>query len=237
MSTSSGPGTGSSTSAHRSTSGPPGWVITTACMAASSRGNPRGKGLSTGSSARDRPIPGHGTHCCRIRLVWPPTAYPVPGEDEGGRFMTPDEHDNPAAAERPAELADGAGPLPPVAPEDSQSDEYATAGTNPFSPASSAHPRGSGTFRRLTPREFPRDEAPPGLPVMEQLPDPNALPDPGYPVMAGHQAFPSAASAFPDLSAASYADAGAPYAEPEPPYPGPDSPYQAPRAPGQAPPL
>ena len=47
--------------------------------------------------------------------------------------MTPDEHDNPAAAERPAELADGAGPLPPVAPEDSQSDEYATAGTNPFS--------------------------------------------------------------------------------------------------------
>ncbi len=153
--------------------------------------------------------------------------------------MTPDEHDNPAAAERPAELADGAGagPLPPVAPEDSQSDEYATAGTNPFSSASSARPRGSGTFRRLTPREFPRDEAPPGLPVMEQLPDPNALPDPGYPVMAGHQAFPSAASAFPDLSAASYADAGAPYAEPEPPYPGPDSPYQAPRAPGQAPPL
>ena len=67
-------------------------------------------------------------------------------------------------------------------------DNYVVSGANPFS---SMHPQGTGLFPRLLPREFPQDEEPPDLPVMEQLPDPGALP--GYPDM--HQAFPSAAAA------------------------------------------
>ena len=128
--------------------------------------------------------------------------------------MTPNEHDDPTAAREPEEHANGTAegataPVPDgtaaaqaadeagVAAADGLDevpyDDYVTSGANPFS---SVHPAGTGVFPRLLPREFPRDEAPPDVPVMEQLPDPNALP--GYPVMAGYQqAFPSAAAAFP----------------------------------------
>ena len=77
------------------------------------------------------------------------------------------------------------------------SDPYLTSGANPFS---SVHPTGTGGFPRLQPRQFPPDEPPADVPEMEPLPDPNALPDPGYPVLAGYsQAFPSGAfpSPFP----------------------------------------
>ena len=198
--------------------------------------------------------------------------------------MTPNEQDNPTTAHQPEERANGvaAGAVPPLpggtpdvsggaeaggepdsgAPDDGQFDDYVTSGANPFS---SAHPSGTGQFRRLVPREFPPDEAPPELPVMEQLPDPNALPDPGYPVMPDYQAFPPVASAFPpavpsappeSLSPASIwpsplAWSPAPSESyPQPPDPGlgdsPEdssyqsaagSPDQAPRAPAAAPPL
>ncbi len=91
-------------------------------------------------------------------------------------------------------------------------DDFVTSGANPFS---SVHPRGTSVFPRLLPREFPADEAPPDVPAMEPLPDPNALP--GQPFMAGYQqAFPPVTSAFPPV---------------------PPDPYQAPRDPGEAPPL
>jgi MinD-like ATPase involved in chromosome partitioning or flagellar assembly len=86
---------------------------------------------------------------------------------------------------------------PGVNGDEGQYDPYLTSGANPFS---SVHPTGSGMFPRLQPRQFPPDEPPEDLPVMEQLPDPNALPEPGYPVMAGYseaQPFPGAQSAFP----------------------------------------
>jgi MinD-like ATPase involved in chromosome partitioning or flagellar assembly len=159
--------------------------------------------------------------------------------------MTPNEHDDPTTAQHPEELPDGAdaGVVPPVAgevpdvdgaPENGHLDDYVTSGANPFSSAyPSAYPQGTGMFQRLTPREFPqddfrhddfpRDEVPPDLPVMEPLPDPNALPDPGYPAMTGYQAFPPSVSAFPPSAQAAPT--------------GPDSPYQAPRAPEEAPPL
>jgi MinD-like ATPase involved in chromosome partitioning or flagellar assembly len=117
--------------------------------------------------------------------------------------MTSNEHDNPATeGTQPAEHVNGAaspvnGEKPKTDPGvlgDGDYDEYATSGANPFS---SAYPHETGTFRRLAPREFPEDETPSSLPVMEQLPDPNALPDPGYPVMTGYEAFPPVASAFP----------------------------------------
>lgn len=87
-------------------------------------------------------------------------------------------------------------------------DPYQTSGANPFS---SVRPTGTGGFPRLQPRQFPPDDTSngssggtvegasngsPDVPEMEPLPDPNALPDPGYPVMAGYSpAFP--ASGFP----------------------------------------
>jgi MinD-like ATPase involved in chromosome partitioning or flagellar assembly len=117
--------------------------------------------------------------------------------------MTSNEHDNPAnEGTQPAEHVNGAAsPVNGDKPKtdsgalgDGDYDEYATSGANPFS---SAYPHETGTFRRLAPREFPEDETPASLPVMEQLPDPNALPDPGYPVMTGYGAFPPVASAFP----------------------------------------
>jgi MinD-like ATPase involved in chromosome partitioning or flagellar assembly len=117
--------------------------------------------------------------------------------------MTSNEHDDPATeGTQPAEHVNGA--ASPVNGEKPKTDsgalgngdydEYATSGANPFS---SAYPHETGTFRRLAPREFPEDETPANLPMMEQLPDPNALPDPGYPVMTGYEAFPPVASAFP----------------------------------------
>ena len=126
--------------------------------------------------------------------------------------MTPNEHDDPTAARDPEERANGAaestanGAAAPVAdgssgaqaPDEAKVaaadgfdevpyDDYVVSGANPFS---SVHPQGTGLFPRLLPREFPQDEEPPDVPVMEQLPDPNALP--GYPDM--HQAFPPAPS-------------------------------------------
>ncbi len=147
--------------------------------------------------------------------------------------MTPNEHDDPTPARDPEERANGAaestanGTAAPVADGSSGSqapdeakvaaadgfdevpyDDYVVSGANPFS---SMHPQGTGLFPRLLPRDFPQDEEPPDVPVMEQLPDPNALP--GYPDM--HQAFPPGA-AFP---------------------PAPSDPYHAPRSPDAAPPL
>jgi MinD-like ATPase involved in chromosome partitioning or flagellar assembly len=151
-----------------------------------------------------------------------------------GRPVTPNEHDEPTAAREPEERANGfaAGPVPSAADaargaelpgadvpsagslDEVQYDDYVTSGANPFS---SLHPQGTGLFPRLLPREFPDDEAPPDVPVMEQLPDPNALP--GYPVTGFQPAFPPVASAFP----------------PAPDYP--EDPYQAQRSPDEAPPL
>ena len=126
--------------------------------------------------------------------------------------MTPNEHDDPTAARDPEERTNGAAESPangaaaPVAdgssgaqaPDEAKVaaadgfdevpyDDYVVSGANPFS---SVHPQGTGLFPRLLPREFPQEEEPPDVPVMEQLPDPNALP--GYPDM--HQAFPPAPS-------------------------------------------
>jgi MinD-like ATPase involved in chromosome partitioning or flagellar assembly len=118
-------------------------------------------------------------------------------------------------------------------PEDGRFTPYLTSGTNPFS---SVHPSGQGAFPRLTPREFPQEESPADVPVMEQLPDPNALPEPGYPVMAGYQqTFPPAASAFPPAPSATAAFPVAEY--PESPYSPQADPYAAPRSPEAAPPL
>jgi MinD-like ATPase involved in chromosome partitioning or flagellar assembly len=152
--------------------------------------------------------------------------------------VTPNEHDEPAAARDPeepangaaentddsavvpvadgssgAQAADEAGVAPADGLDEVPYDDYVISGANPFS---SVHPQGTGLYPRLLPREFPQDEAPPDVPAMEQLPDPNALP--GYPDLPGYeQAFPpSAASAFPSA---------------------PSDPYHAPRSPDAAPPL
>ena len=118
--------------------------------------------------------------------------------------MTPNEHDNPMTAGQQEEQANGAA-QPDAAAGSGAYSEYATSGANPFS---SAYSHETGMFRRLSPREFPEDEAP-DVPEMEQLPDPNALPDPGYPVMTGYEAFPPVASAFPSSGEPSSAEAGA----------------------------
>jgi MinD-like ATPase involved in chromosome partitioning or flagellar assembly len=128
--------------------------------------------------------------------------------------------------------------------EDAQFTPYLNSGANPFS---SVYPPGEGVFPRLTPREFPRDEPPADVPAMEQLPDPNVLPEPGYPVMAGYQqafpsapsAFPSAPSAFPAESSAFPAESSAfpPSAYAESPYSPQTDPYATPRSPEAAPPL
>ncbi|MGH3168818.1 MAG: AAA family ATPase, partial [Trebonia sp.] len=183
--------------------------------------------------------------------------------------MTPNEHDNHKAAhdigeERSDDVSFA--PESSVAPEsgvpqdavdEGQYDPYLTSGANPFS---SVHPSGSGTFPKLQPRQFPPDdEQSADVPVMEQLPDPNALPEPGYPVFAGYQqdfsgaqsafppgAFPSAfspeASAFPveaspfrpsdTTTFRAVSDAQATY---QPHYPA--EPYTTPRTPEKAPPL
>ena len=128
--------------------------------------------------------------------------------------MTPDEHDNPMTIGEPEQGdagADAAGQL----------DDYLAAGENPFASAyPSAYQPGTGVFRQLPvpqeepdpggfprdelPRddsawgEFPRDDMPAGVPVMEPLPDSDALPDPGFLGMTSYQpaAAPSA-SPFP----------------------------------------
>jgi len=115
--------------------------------------------------------------------------------------MTPNEHDNPMTAGQQEEQANGAA-QPDAGAGSGAYSEYATSGANPFS---SAYSHETGMFRRLSPREFPEDEAP-DVPEMEQLPDPNALPDPGYPLMTGYEAFPSVASAFPSSAEPSSAE-------------------------------
>ena len=115
--------------------------------------------------------------------------------------MTPNEHDNPMTAGQQEEQANGAA-QPDAGAGSGAYSEYATSGANPFS---SAYSHETGMFRRLSPREFPEDEAP-NVPEMEQLPDPNALPDPGYPLMTGYEAFPSVASAFPSSAEPSSAE-------------------------------
>ena len=115
--------------------------------------------------------------------------------------MTSNEHDNPTTAGQQEEQANGAAP-PDAGAGSGAYSEYATSGANPFS---SAYSHETGMFRRLSPREFPEDEAP-DVPEMEQLPDPNALPDPGYPLMTGYEAFPSVASAFPSSAEPSSAE-------------------------------
>jgi len=158
-----------------------------------------------GSFVRAMPLP-HTPVLARIR----------------GQPVTPNEHDDPTAAresgdERAEDLANGAAAPDSAAPtaggtsnadgseegrfaEDAQFTPYLNSGANPFS---SVHPPGEGVFPRLTPREFPQDEPPADVPSMEQLPDPNALPELGYPVMAGYQqTFPPAASAFPPAPSA-----------------------------------
>jgi MinD-like ATPase involved in chromosome partitioning or flagellar assembly len=116
--------------------------------------------------------------------------------------VTPNEHDDrPSARGADESVADGAFAVSITPIDDSGAepeagaaseggyDSYLTSGANPFS---SVHPTGTGGFPRLQPRQFPPDESPADVPEMEQLPDPNALPDPGYPVLAGYsQAFPS----------------------------------------------
>jgi len=117
--------------------------------------------------------------------------------------MTSNEHDNPMTAGQQEEQANGAA-QPDAGAGSGAYSEYATSGANPFS---SAYSHETGMFRRLSPREFPEDEAP-DVPEMEQLPDPNALPDPGYPVMTGYEAFPPVDSAFPSSAEPSSAEPG-----------------------------
>jgi MinD-like ATPase involved in chromosome partitioning or flagellar assembly len=100
--------------------------------------------------------------------------------------VTPDEHEDDATARN--RLSESPDSATSAANGGGQYEPYATPGANPFS---SVNPSGGGMFPRLEPREFPSDDPPAGVPEMEQLPDPNALPDPGYPAMAGYsQAFP-----------------------------------------------
>jgi MinD-like ATPase involved in chromosome partitioning or flagellar assembly len=185
--------------------------------------------------------------------------------------VTPNEHDEPTVGRSPEERANGSadgtanGAATPVAegPTGAEAadeasvagahahdevpyDDYVISGANPFS---SVHPQGAGLFPRLLPREFPEEEEPADVPVMEQLPDPNALP--GYPDLPGYQqAFPSSAPAFPPAPAFPSSAPAFPPAPPAPPAPAfppdppapafppaPPDPYHVPRSPDAAPPL
>jgi MinD-like ATPase involved in chromosome partitioning or flagellar assembly len=136
--------------------------------------------------------------------------------------LTPNEHDNPTTPHEPEDGAEHADA------SDGQFDEHLTSGTDPGASAYPyEYPQGGGVFPRLQPRVFPHDESPTdefppdesprdesptdefppqeasGLPVMEQLPEPDGLPDPGYPAMTGYQpaASPFTPSAFPETEA------------------------------------
>jgi MinD-like ATPase involved in chromosome partitioning or flagellar assembly len=127
--------------------------------------------------------------------------------------VTPNEHDNPTTPHEPEDGAEHADA------SDGQFGEHLSSGTDPAASAyPSEYPHDTGLFPRLQPREFPHDESPGdasprdevardeaggnefppegavGLPVMEQLPDPDTLPDHGYPAATGYQ---SAVSPFP----------------------------------------
>ena len=79
--------------------------------------------------------------------------------------------------------------------------DYPAAGENPFASAyPSAYRQGTGVLRHvsLPPDEPDVPDALDDFPVMEPLPDPDALPDPGYPSMAEYQrSVPAASSPFP----------------------------------------
>ena len=62
----------------------------------------------------------------------------------------------------------------------SASDAQEATGIYPFA---SGYPEEAGTARGPLPDWQAADQPLPDLPVMEQLPDPDALPDPGYPAM------------------------------------------------------
>jgi MinD-like ATPase involved in chromosome partitioning or flagellar assembly len=135
--------------------------------------------------------------------------------------VTPNEHDNPTTAHEPEDGAEHADASDDQYGEHLTSGT--DPGAPAASAYPSEYPHATGPFPRLQPREFPHDESPAdesprddaapdevardeagrdefppeaasGLPVMEQLPDPDVLPDPGYPAMTGYQ---SAASPFP----------------------------------------
>ena len=136
--------------------------------------------------------------------------------------MTPNEHDNPTTAHEPEDGAEHADA------SDGQFGEHLSSGTDPAASAyPSEYPHETGLFPHLQPREFPHDESPgdespwdeaardeagrdefppepaAGLPVMEQLPDPDTPPDPGYPDTPGYQSAvsPLPPSAVPETEA------------------------------------
>ena len=136
--------------------------------------------------------------------------------------MTPNEHDNPTTAHEPEDGAEHADA------SDGQFGEHPSSGTDPAASAyPSEYPHETGLFPHLQPREFPHDESPgdespwdeaardeagrdefppepaAGLPVMEQLPDPDTPPDPGYPDTPGYQSAvsPLPPSAVPETEA------------------------------------
>jgi MinD-like ATPase involved in chromosome partitioning or flagellar assembly len=148
--------------------------------------------------------------------------------------------------------------------------DYPAAEENPLASAyPSAYQQGTGAARHVS---LPPDEPDvPGalddLPVMEPLPDPDALPDPGYPSMAEYQrsvpaafspfssppqdpptafpqppAFPppptpSAAAGWPPVPSAKSGYREWPPDDEEQPSVTHTDPYQAPREPAEAPPL
>jgi MinD-like ATPase involved in chromosome partitioning or flagellar assembly len=82
------------------------------------------------------------------------------------------------------------------------------------------------------------DDTMPDIPAMEQLPDPDALPDPGYPEMPASARDYASGTVEPPRPSFQPAAPGQPSQEAEPPKQvwSPD-PYAAPRAPDDAPPL
>jgi MinD-like ATPase involved in chromosome partitioning or flagellar assembly len=84
-------------------------------------------------------------------------------------------------------------------------------------PFASGHPQQAGTARGPLPDWQAADRPLPDLPVMEQLPDPDALPDPGYPVMPATP--PPASQPPPARPPWPAAPPPSPAALPEPPAP------------------
>jgi MinD-like ATPase involved in chromosome partitioning or flagellar assembly len=84
-------------------------------------------------------------------------------------------------------------------------------------PFASGHPQQAGTARGPLPDWQAADRPLPDLPVMEQLPDPDALPDPGYPAMPATP--PPASQPPPARPPWPAAPPPSPAALPEPPAP------------------
>ena len=140
--------------------------------------------------------------------------------------MTPNEHDNPET-----------------------SVERQNTELNPFSSGRSGHSRQEGRPLGWLPDWQPpgpqaerttEDETAPDLPVMEQLPDAGALPDPGYPVMQATTPPPSQSSPQESQESQQYEQprtyqSAQRSLSPQPAWT--PEPYIAPRAPEAAPPL